>query len=77
MYSELGSVLAPLRNQTITGRIDAANIQFPRIVRIEIKSYPTIYLFPATTKHAPFRYMGPRTVQMFVEFLQARGTWEY
>jgi protein disulfide-isomerase A1 len=41
---------------------------------VKIKSYPTIFLFPAGSKSEPIAYEGGRAVEDFVQFLNQRAT---
>jgi len=70
IYTELGNHFAGEENVVIA-KLDATSNDFEGVV---VKSFPTIYLFPAGSKSEPISYEGSRTVDAFVSFLNQHAT---
>jgi len=74
IWEELGAKFAKV-DSVVIAKIDATANTFPNT--IDVKGFPTIFLFPAGENATPIQYDGPRELEDFVKFLQQNAATDF
>lgn len=73
-YELLGQVFSSphLSSKVMIAKIDATANDIED--NLDVRGFPTIFLFPAHDKQRPVEYNGPRTVEGLIEFIMQKGS---